>query len=31
LNVDFWSAERDAFPPELVSLLREVAQAMAAP
>ena len=28
-TINFWSAEKDAFPPELVSLLTEVAQAMA--
>ena len=30
-TINFWSAEKEAFPPELVSLLQEVAQAMAAP
>jgi peroxiredoxin len=28
-TINFWSAESDAFPPELVALLTEVAQAMA--
>ena len=30
-TINFWSTESDAFPPELVSLLSEVAQAMATP
>ncbi|HEX5104942.1 MAG TPA: thioredoxin family protein [Pirellulaceae bacterium] len=29
-TINFWSAEKDAFPPELVSLLQEAATAMAA-
>jgi hypothetical protein len=28
-TINFWSTEKDAFPPELVSLLSEVAKAMA--
>ena len=27
-TLNFWSAEKDAFPPELVALLTEVAKAM---
>jgi hypothetical protein len=30
-TINFWSAEKNAFPPELVTLLGEVAQAMATP
>lgn len=30
-TINFWSTEKNAFPPELVGLLREVAQAMASP